>query len=82
MVAVARNPVTVDYARGHAAVGALKRAIAVGPGHAGRGRGPAPSAMVEAACGPAPGGEDRGPRPVVAGRTRDHGAAWTSAPSG
>jgi len=49
MVAVARNPVTVSYARDHAAVGAIKRAIDVGRAMLER-QGAGPDAMVEAAC--------------------------------
>lgn len=49
MVAVARNPVSVSYAREHAAVGALRQVLAVGRAMLeAQGRGP--MAMVEAAC--------------------------------
>ena len=50
MVAVARNPVTVSYARDNAAVGAIRQVLEVGRTMLEvRGRGPV--AMVEAACG-------------------------------
>ncbi len=49
MVAVARNPVTVAYARDHAAVGAVKQAIKVGQAMLER-QGAGPAGMVEAAC--------------------------------
>lgn len=49
MVAVARNPVSAEYARGHAAVGGLKRAIQVGRAMMGEEDGD-PMAIVEAAC--------------------------------
>ena len=50
MVAVARNPVTVGYTRGHAAVGAIKQAIKVGQAMLEK-QGAKPIEMVEAACG-------------------------------
>lgn len=49
MVAVARNPVTVAYARDHAAVGALKRAVSVGRAML-ESQGAGPTAVIEAAC--------------------------------
>ena len=64
MVAVARNPVTVDYAHDHAAPGALKRAIAVGRAMLDR-LGAGPLAMVEAAASTLD-GEIAGRGPIVA----------------
>lgn len=49
MVAVARNPVTVEYTRDHAAVGAVKKAIKVGQAMLEK-QGGRPIEMVEAAC--------------------------------
>ncbi|HEX9017395.1 MAG TPA: DUF917 family protein [Chloroflexota bacterium] len=48
MVAVARNPVSAGYARGHAATGAIKKTIKVG--HAMLEKQGRPIEMVEAAC--------------------------------
>ncbi len=49
MVAVARNPVQVSYARDHAAPGAIKRAVSVGKAMLER-QDAGPAAVVEAAC--------------------------------
>lgn len=64
MVAVARNPVTVDYAKDHAAPGALKRAIAVGRAML-AGQSAGPLSMVEAAAETL-GGDIAGRGPIVA----------------
>lgn len=71
MVAVARNPVTVDYARDHAAPGALQRAIAVGRAMRAR-RGAGPRAMIEAAAETL-GGEIAGEGALVAAELETRG---------
>ncbi|HHY94860.1 MAG TPA: DUF917 family protein [Firmicutes bacterium] len=64
MVAVARNPVTVSYARDNAAVGAIRQVLNVGRAMLeARGRGP--MAMVEAAC------EVLGGKVLATGRVAD-----------